>query len=628
MLEKRGSSWILIILATLAGSLATSVVSGCRPPDALPSTAGESSGSTLRDAAEAQPADAVRLVSTPATETQQHVAATSFAPGPAHSVDWPQWGGSSLRNNTPNVGPLPATWNVGTFDRRSGAWDASTAENIRWVANLGSQTYGNPVVAGDHVFVGTNNAGYSTRYEADVDLGCLLCFDRHSGQLRWQHSSEKLASGRVHDWPLQGVCSTPLVEHDRVWFVTNRGEVRCLDTQGFHDGEDDGIADPPEIVADLREADVVWVFDMMAELGVSQRNMAASSVTTWGDLLLVNTGNGTGESAGQLPAPEAPSFLCLDKHSGELIWVDNSPGANVLHGQWSSPAAGVLGGVAQAIFAGGDGYLYSFAADRGNAGKPTLLWKFDCNPKQSRWTIDGSGDRNYLVGTPVIAGERVYIAVGQDPDLGEGPGHLWCIDPTRRGDVSPQLAMQRVDGQLVAIPHRHPQAVDPRREEVAIDNPNSAVLWHYDRFDVNGDGEIAFEETMHRTLGTVVVTQGLLYVVDLAGILHCLDAVGENGQAKVHYTYDLMAQSWSSPLVADGRVWVGDEDGDITVLRLGPKAAEPLAEINMGTSLHSTPVAADDTLFISTRDRLFAIGLPRDDVPHDDAPSTAAQQSQ
>ena len=106
---------------------------------------------------------------------------------------------------------------------------------------LGSQTYGNPVVADGKVYVGTNNSGgWLKRYPADVDLGCLLCFDVKDGKFLWQHSSEKLPTGRVHDWPLQGICCAPLVEGDRLWFVTSRGEVRCLDTEGFHDGENDG----------------------------------------------------------------------------------------------------------------------------------------------------------------------------------------------------------------------------------------------------------------------------------------------------------------------------------------------------------------------------------------------------
>ncbi len=437
--------------------------------------------------------------------------------------DWPQWGGSSPRNNTPNAEGIPSEWEIGTIDRRSGDWSREGSQNIKWVAQVGSQTYGNPVVAGGRVFVGTNNgAGYLARYPATVDLGCLVCFRESDGEFLWQHSSEKLPTGRVHDWPLQGICCAPLVEQDRLWFVSSRGEVLCLDMEGFHDDENDGpVQDEPVVAKD--EADVVWRFNMMQELGVSQHNMAACSVTSWGDLLLVNTSNGVDESHLNLPAPIAPSFICLDKRTGKLHWADDSPGENILHGQWSSPAVGELGGVPQAIFGAGDGWVYSFRCDEGKEGKPELLWRFDANPKESKWILGGRGTRNNIIATPVIYAGRVYVAVGQDPEHGEGVGHLWCIDPTRRGDVSPELAV-RVDDRSTPIPHRRLQAVEPEKGEIAIDNPNSAVIWHYDRFDQNGDGEFDFEEIMHRSCGTVAIKDDLLYISDFSGLFHCLDA--------------------------------------------------------------------------------------------------------
>ena len=101
---------------------------------------------------------------------------------------------------------------------------------------------------------------------------------------------------------------------------------------------------------------------MMGQLGTRQHNMCSCSVTAAGDLLLVSTSNGVDETHENIPAPDAPSFIALDKHTGKLVWADNSPGRNILHGQWSSPAFAVLGGVPQAIFAGGDGWLYSFLA--------------------------------------------------------------------------------------------------------------------------------------------------------------------------------------------------------------------------------------------------------------------------
>jgi outer membrane protein assembly factor BamB len=491
-----------------------------------------------------------------------------------------------------------------------------------------------------------------------------------------------------------------LVEGDRLWFVTNRGEVRCLDTQGFHDDEDDGpVQNEPAFVAEImnagpsaeahaaaleglaegkltdaakqalenageavegdvkietltegtawkatgkfggvdrqltikqigprikffkalgvsdkRDADVLWVFNMMGpKLGSSQHNMCSCSVTGYGDLLLVNTSNGLDESHLNLPAPDAPSFVCMNKHTGEVLWTDSSPGKNIVHGQWSSPAVGVFDGVPQALFAGGDGYLYSFRADEGKDGKPELLWKFDCNPKTSKWVLGGEGTRNNLIATPMAYDGLVYLAVGQDPEHGEGEGHLWCIDPTGRGDISPTLAMKIDDsGKRVPIPHKRIQAVEPEKGEVEVDNPNSGVVWHYSMYDSNEDGEIDFEEEMHRSIGTVTIKDDVLYVADFSGLVHCLDAKGtKDGKPIVHFTYDMLAQCWGSPLIADGHVFIGDEDGDVTIFQFGPDNNEPLDEINMGSSVYSTPVGANDTIYISTKDKLFSIGLEK-----------------
>ena len=516
------------------------------------------------------------------------------------AAEWNQWGGSPQRNNTPAATNLPIEWETGEFDYDTGVWDPATSKNVAWVAALGSQSYGNPVLAGGQVYVGTNNGnGWLKRYPAAVDLGCLLAFSAADGSFLWQDSSEKLPTGRVHDWPLQGICCAPLVEGDRLWFVTSRGEVKCLDTLGFRDGENDGPFMNEPVTAD-DEADVVWVLDMMKELGVSQHNMCSCSVTSAGDLLFVTTGNGVDEGHLNLPNAEAPSFLCLDKRDGRVLWADASPGANVLHGQWSSPAYAEIEGVPQVLFGGGDGWLYSFDA-RGDNGNSKLLWKFDCNPKESKYTLGGRADRNHIIGTPVVHEGLVYIAVGEDPEHGEGVGHLWCIDPTKRGDVSSELAVSLEDPDT-PLPHRRNQAVIQEQGEVARPNPASAAVWHYPGFDADGNGKLSFEETMHRTCGTVAIQDGLLFVADFSGLFHCLDVK----TGKPLWTHDMLAASWGSPLIADGKVYIGDEDGDITIFKLSPEQ-EIIAEINMGTSVYSTPIVVGDTLYIANKSHLFAI---------------------
>jgi len=493
--------------------------------------------------------------------------------------DWPQMGGSSLRNSVGSAEGIPTSWDVGS------------GENIRWSMPLGNTTYGNPVVANGKVFVGTNNgAGYVQRYSKDVDLGVLLCFDEKDGRFLWQHSSEKLESGKKHDWPDQGICSTPLVDGNRLWFVTSRGEVVCLDTEGFHDGKNDGWAG--EANENKDEADTVWVYNMMSELGVAQRYMANCSVTSAGELLFVCTSHGVDEENNP---SEAPSFICLNRGTGKLVWSDSTPSLNVLHGQWSSPAYGELGGVPQVIFGGGDGWVYSFLAG-GEAGKAKLLWKFDCNPKKSRYVAGGSGDRNHIIAPPVIYDGKVYMAVGEDPEYGEGPGHLWCIDPTRRGDVSPSLVFNKSDPKR-PIPVRRLQALIESEGDFEQDNPNSAAVWHY-----VGEKPGDFESTMHRACGGVAIQNDLLFIADFSGLFHCLDAKS----GKAHWTHDCFAACWATPLILGDRVFLADEDGDVAVFALSDQM-ELLLETNMESAVYSTPTAANGSLYISTRNRLFAI---------------------
>jgi outer membrane protein assembly factor BamB len=613
--------------------------------------------------------------------------------------DWNQWGGTSLRNNTPVAEGIVTDWAPGDFDRKTGEWKPSSAKNIKWVGTLGSQTYGNTVVAQGKVWLGTNNSnGYLKRYPGDYDLGVLVCLNEADGRFLWQHSSEKLPTGRVHDWPLQGICCSPLVEGNRMWFVTSRGEVRCLDVEGFYDGEDDGrpereeparlfdirraedpgqdkvtgyVAelDAKKLPADLRdkfaavemplpegeisvkaidkvtihdvpsskawsltakvngsdreflfaligptlsafkiitpddknEADVVWVLDMMDKLKTSQHNMCSCSVTSWDDILFVNTSNGVDEAHVLVPAPNAPSFVAMNKNTGEIYWTDNSPGKNILHGQWSSPTVAILGGVPQVIFGGGDGWVYSFKVDK----KKELLWKFDINPKDSVLILGGRGTRNDIISTPVVYDDKVYFGTGQDPEHGEGVGILWCIDPTKRGDISEKLAVNRADPKK-PLPRRDRdriQVVIEADGDIAIDNPNSGVVWKYTSHDANSNGKIDFDEQFHRSISTCAIKSDLLFVPDFSGLFHCVDA--QTG--KEYWSYDMLAAAWGSAMIVGDKVYVGDEDGDIAIFDLTKTKHDPIAEINMGNSVYSTPIVANNVLYIANKDHVFAI---------------------
>jgi len=511
------------------------------------------------------------------------VAQASISKMSVGAKDWPMWGGSPDRNNTPMDAALPDSWNV------------EDGTNILWATDLGSETYGNPVIANGKVYVGTNNgAGYLTRYPSNVDLGVLLCLDEATGKFLWQHSSEKLPTGRVHDWPNQGICCAPLVDGERLWYVTSRGEVVCLDTEGFRDNKENDGEFQTEAFVNEEEADIVWKLDMMKDLSVSQHNMCSCSVACVGNLLFVNTGNGVDEGHVTVPKERAPSFICIDRDSGKVLWTDNTPGVNILHGQWSSPGYGVFGGQAQVIFGGGDGWLYSFDP-AGVDGKSKLLWQFDCNPKESFYALNRA-TRNHIIATPVVYDGLIYVAVGEDPEHGEGQGHLWCIDPTKRGDISPSVVFNSKEP-TTALPHRRLQAMVEKEGDFERDNPNSAAVWHY-----LGNNPKVFEEQMHRTCGTVAIKNDLLVIADFSGVIHCLDVK----TGKAYWTHDMLAASWASALIVGDKIYYSDEDGDIVIFKLSSEM-ELLGEFNMGSAVYTTPVVANDTLFIANRNRIFAI---------------------
>jgi outer membrane protein assembly factor BamB len=449
---------------------------------------------------------------------------------PLLSQDWPMWGGTTDRDMTSAMKGLPESW------------DVDSGKNIKWKAPIGLTSYGNPVISGGKVFLGTNNANPRDP-EMTGDKGVLMCFRESDGKFLWQAVTDKLESGWENDFQEQGVCSSPAVEGNRLYYVSNRGELVCLDTEGFLDDENDGPF-RDEVRKGQGDADIVWKLDMIKELGVSPLFMSNSSPVLWEDLIFIETSNGRDGNDETVPAPNAPSFIAVNKNTGTVVWQDNSPGKNILHGQWSSPALGMVGGLQQVFFAGGDGWLYGFNARTGEK-----LWKFDMNPKDAEWPQT----RNYGVATPVFYEGKIFMSVGQDPDNGYGTGHSYCIDPSKRGDIT-----------------------------------ESGLIWHYDK--------------INRSISTAAVADGLVYLADFSGILHCLDA--ETGRQ--YWTYDTMAAVWGSPLAADGKVYLGDEDGDVAVLETGKEMKE-LAENRMGYSVYGTPVPANGVLYIMTSRHLYAI---------------------
>jgi outer membrane protein assembly factor BamB len=475
----------------------------------------------------------------------------------ACGADWPQWGGRDERNMVALEKGLPDCFEPGTKRPDGTGIDPQTTRNVRWTARLGSQTYGNPTVAGGRVFIGTNDFALNDpKYHASQG-GVLKCFQEATGRLLWQLivPRTEIDTQRVRfDNMDLGICSSPTVDGDRVYLVTNRCEVACLDLEGR-----------PQ-----------WQFDMISRLPVCPHDAANCSILVHGGLLYVGTSNGVPHGGLKPLLPLAPTMIVLDKKTGRLVAQDDERiGTRLWHGQWSSPCLAHAGGRTLVVYGGGDGVCYAFAPAEPLPRAVTKLkkvWSFDCNPPRYKfaggkpidyWSGDirrragNSNDGTFvgpseIIATPVFYRNRIYVAVGQDPRHGRGRGILHSIDAAKTGDIS-----------------------------------ESGRLWSYDKLD--------------RTLSTASLADGLLYIADFNGALHCLDA--QTGAC--YWVHQTNAETWGSTLVADGKVYLGTKKS-FWVLAAG-KELKVLHEMHLGAPVWCTPIAANGVLYVASEKYLWAV---------------------
>jgi outer membrane protein assembly factor BamB len=494
-----------------------------------------------------------------------------------HAADWPQWGGTASKNMTSPETNLPDSFVPGEKKAHGGEIDLATTRHVKWAARVGDFCCGTPTVAGGKVLVGG----------LIDERGVLKCFEEATGKLLWQwkkpcRSDLQADAMNFQHFPKKlGVCSTPVVDGGRLYFVDQNCVVECLDING----------QPSTAVADVGEAKVIWTFDMYADKAVGSRPSDAcnGSPLIDGDLLYVTTSNGVDriiqvpiekDAARRCSAPNAPTLIVLDKRTGRFLAKDTAPtAANMLHGQWSSPSMGTVQGRKLIFLGGGDGTCYAFEALTSVPKEPVTLktaWRVDCIPpeyrsfggmdmmvhytlgdKRRKDTINKLNDGSFvgmseIIATPVFYHDRVYVAIGRDPEHGRGRGALVCLDASQTGDST-----------------------------------KTGKLWTYQGLD--------------RSLSTVSIADGLVYIADVAGRLHCLDA--ETGKA--HWVYDTKSRVIASTLVADGKIYLPNEK-HLDILTAG-KSMKLLSQISLGASSWSTPVAANGTLYVTSKKYLWAV---------------------
>ncbi len=490
------------------------------------------------------------------------VAFLALAAAPLTAAEQPQWGERHTRNMVSQETGLPDHF------------DPKTGENVKWSAALGSQCWATPVVASGKVLLGTNNDEWrDPRHRGD--RGVLMCFDESSGQLDWQLVVPKLSEDRFFDWPRAGICSPATVEGNRVYTVTNRDEVVCLDLKGMADGNDGPYMDEarhatpagePLVEVGPLDADILWLLDLREAAGVRPHDSCHCSILLDGAHLYVNTSNGLTSKHDGVDKPDAPSLVVVDKATGRLVARDNAKiGNRIFHCTWSSPALGEIEGRRQIYFCGGDGVVYGFNAldplkpmPSGNVALLDPVWRFDCDPTSPKENVhqyirNRKISPSNIKSMPVSHEGRLYVTYGGDIWWGKHESYLKCIDASGSGDVT-----------------------------------ETNLLWTY--------------PLGRHCCSTPAVHEGLVYVADCDGKVHCVDAA----TGKACWTHDAGREIWASTLVADGKVYVGTRRGDFWVFATG-REKRVLSSIRLDAPIHSTAVAANGCLYVGSMTRLYAL---------------------
>jgi len=495
-------------------------------------------------------------------------AALAFATATASAADQPQWGVAWTRNQVSPERHLAATF------------APATGTNIRWTFRLGTESYSTPVVAHGAVLVGgNNNEPHDPRHAGD--RGVLYCIDEKTGKLRWQLVVPKREEDPYFDWPNAGLASTATVEDRRVYVVSNRGEVMCLDLDGMANGNDGPFLDEarhqspaskPPVPTGPLDADILWLTDLTREAGIWSHDGAHSSILVHGNHLYLNSGTGVDNTHKKIRTPDAPSLLVLDKRTGKILARDREHIApNIFHCTWSSPSLARVAGHDQILFAGGNGILYGFEPIARNAAPPAegqpfpairKLWEFDFDPgapKEDvhRYNSNRATSPSNIYGMPVVVGTRVYVTGGGDWFWGKNEAWVKCVALGGTGDVT-----------------------------------QSGLRWSH--------------PVGRHIMSTPAVADGLVYVADSMHVLHCLDAA----TGATVWTQELKGEVWASALVADGKVYIGTRRGDHWVLAAG-REKKVLNQIDLDGPVSATAIAANGSLYFATMKTLYAVAPDR-----------------
>lgn len=365
----------------------------------------------------------------------------------ADALDWPNWRGPDQNR---------ISRETGLVDK----WNPETGENVLW-KRTEAAGISSPIVMNGKVYT-------QVRYKPDTkeEEEEVICLDANTGKPVWENKWNVYLS----DVPAERVGWSSVVgdpETGRIYSLGVNGYLSCIDgTTGK----------------------TVWSRSLGEQFGmISPYGGRTHPPALFEDLVIINAVMvGWGDTA--VPAHR---ILALDKNTGEPRWFAHTtpkPEDTV----FSTPTFTVVDGQVEMIVGSSDGSVWGFQP---RTGKP--LWNF----KMSRRGLSVS---------PVVVGDRVYMAQNEENLDNRTQGSLTCFKIGGNGDIT-----------------------------------KTNEVWH-----LNGvmDGK-----------STPLVVNGRVYSVDDSGNMYIVDA--ETGK-QIGKTVKLIGTIVrASPLYADGKIYLTSTTG-------------------------------------------------------------------
>jgi outer membrane protein assembly factor BamB len=309
-----------------------------------------------------------------------------------------------------------------------------------------------------------------------------------------------------------------------------------------------------------------------------KQNMSSPSPVTDGKRVFVMTGTGI--------------FKAFDFKGAELWTRDIQADYGKFGLNWGYASSPLLY----------EGALYVQVLHGMKTDDPSYVMKIDPNTGKTEWKVERptvairESPDSYT--TPAVAktGAKTWelVITGGDAVTGHDPAtgkELWRANglnpennPFHRIVASPVV----IDG-LIYAPSRVKMmlALKPGGRG---DVTTSSKVWEFDR---GPDVPTPVSDGKH------------VYVVDDRGVLHMLDA--KTG-AVIYGPQRLISGTYSSsPVLADGKLYISNEDGVTVVVKAGPEFAV-VAENKLEEYTLSSPAVSDGQLFLRTAGHLYCIG--------------------